>query len=255
MAEKSRAALQRELPPSVSSYWQKRRVWDRYEEENDPVIGKILQEQRELVVRAVREFAEQQARGITVADLGCGTGKVALDIMALERVETLLAVDINDLALRKVAAGAAQLSLQNKLRFLSGNFYELNWKSDDLFDVVVCMDVLHHLPDIPRMLGIIRGRLKPGGSLVGNIRAREGTDLFFGRYGPAKRWLIRIQPGVDRLLPQKSLLRRWLGSVGYFRIRTFPRSDAEKLLRDAGFNIRQIETGYYHWFVCSAIDA
>jgi 2-polyprenyl-3-methyl-5-hydroxy-6-metoxy-1,4-benzoquinol methylase len=49
--------------------------------------------------------------------------------------------------------------LQNKLRFLSGNFYELSWKSDDLFDVVVCMDVLHHLPDIPRMLGIIRGRL------------------------------------------------------------------------------------------------
>jgi ubiquinone/menaquinone biosynthesis C-methylase UbiE len=111
MAEKSRASLQRELPPSVSSYWQKRRVWDRYEEENHPVIGKILQEQRELVVRAVREFAEPQARAITVADLGCGTGKVALDIMALERVETLLAVDINDLALRKDAAGAAQLGL------------------------------------------------------------------------------------------------------------------------------------------------
>jgi hypothetical protein len=97
--------------------------------------------------------------------------------------------------------------------------------------------------------------LKPGGIFVGNIRAREGTDLFFDRYGPAKRWLIRIQPGVDRLLPQKSLFRRWLGSVGYFRIRTFPRGDAEKLLRDAGFGIRQIEAGYYHWFVCSVSDA
>ena len=54
-------AVESELPPTVSSYWQKRRVWDRYEEENDPVIGKILQEQRELVVQAVREFAEPVA--------------------------------------------------------------------------------------------------------------------------------------------------------------------------------------------------
>lgn len=255
MAEKPQTILQRELPPSVSSYWQKRRVWDRYEEENDPVIGRILQEQRELVVRAVREFAEQQARPITVADLGSGTGKVASDLMALERVETLLAVDINDLALHKVAAGAAQLGLQNKLRFLSGDFYELNWKSDDLFDVVVCMDVLHHLPDLPRMFKVIKGRLKPGGVLVGNVRSRENAKVFFDRYGLVKRWLIRIQPGVDRRLPQRSLLRRWLGSIGYFRIRTFPRGEAEKLLHDAGFNVRQFEAGYYHWFVCGAADA
>jgi SAM-dependent methyltransferase len=245
-------AVESELPPTVSSYWQKRRVWDRYEEENDPVIGTILQQQRELVVGAVREFAAGRENPIAVADLGCGTGKVATDLMALERVQSLLAVDINDLALRKVAAGAAQLGLQNKLRFLSGDFYALEWKPDDRFDVVVCMDVLHHLPDIPGMLDIIRGRLRPGGVFVGNLRAREGTGVFFERYGLVKRWLIRIQPGVDRMLPARSIIRRWLGSVGYFRIRTFLRRDTEAMLRDAGLDIRRLETAAYHWFVCGA---
>jgi ubiquinone/menaquinone biosynthesis C-methylase UbiE len=235
----------------VSGYWQKRRIWDRYEEENDPVIGRIHQEQRELVVNAVRKFASRQEKPITVVDLGCGTGKVAIELMGIERVAGVLAVDINDLALRKVAAGAAQLGLQAKFRFLSGDFYALDWKADDLFDVVVCMDVLHHLPDIPGMLGIILSRVKPGGVFVGNIRAREGTGVFFNRYGLVKRWLICAQPGVDRVLPQKSFLRRWLGSIGYFRIRTFPRAEAEALLRDAGFDIQQFVTGGYHWFVCA----
>ena len=115
--------------------------------------------------------------------------------MALDGVQSLLAVDINDLALRKVAAGAAQLGLQNKLRFLSGNFYELSWKSDDFFDVVVCMDVLHHLPDIPRMLGIIRGRLKQAAFSSATCAPERDPCVFFERYGPVKRWLIRIQPG------------------------------------------------------------
>jgi SAM-dependent methyltransferase len=254
MEEKPQEVLQSELPASVGSYWQKRRVWDRYEEENDPIIGKILQEQRELVVQAVREFAAKQDRLVLVADLGCGTGKVATDLMALDRVQNLLAVDINDLALRKVAAGAAQSGLQNKLRFLSGDFYELNWKRDDYFDVVVCMDVLHHLPDVPRMLSIVRSRLKPGGIFVGNIRAREGTAVFFNRYGLVKRWLIRIQPGVDRLVPAKSVIRRWLGSIGYFRIRTFRREAAESLLRNAGFDIGRLLTGPYHWFACTRAE-
>jgi len=245
-------AVESELPSTVSSYWQKRRVWDRYEEENHPIIGKILREQRELVVQAVREFAVARGSPVAVADLGCGTGKVATDLMALETVQNLLAVDINDLALRKVAAGAAQLGLQNKLRFLSGDFYALQWKPDDRFDAVVCMDVLHHLPDIPRMLDIIRNRLKPGGVFVGNLRAREGTGVFFNRYGLVKRWLIRIQPAVDRMLSARSIIRRWLGSIGYFRIRTFPRGETEALLRNAGFDVRQLETGYYHWFVCGA---
>jgi len=254
MEEKPQEVLQSELPATVGSYWQKRRVWDRYEEENDPVIGKILQEQRELVVQAVREFAAKQDKLVLVADLGCGTGKVAVDLMALDRVQSLLAVDINDLALRKVAAGAAQSGLQNKLRFLSGDFYELNWKPDDRFDVVVCMDVLHHLPNLPRMLAMIKSRLTPGGIFVGNIRSRESAKKFFDRYGLVKRWLIRIQPEVDRRLPAKSRIRRWLGSIGYFRIRVLTRRETETVLRDAGFGIREFATGYYHWFVCARAE-
>lgn len=240
----------KDLPPSVSTYWRKHRVWDRYQEEQHPVIGQALREQRELVVAAVRGFAETRTDPITVADLGCGTGSVANDLMSLSQVQSLLAVDISEQALEKVRTRAAQLGTQAKLRTLSGDFYGLNWPATERFDVVVCMDVLHHLPDIPRMLAIIRDRLRPDGMFVGNIRAQEGTATFFRRYGPIKRALIGIQPAVDRALPANSWLRRWLGSIGYFRIRTFRRAEAEKSLREAGFDIQRVESGYYHWFIC-----
>ena len=44
----------RDLPSSVANYWQKRRIWDRFREEEHPVIGVILQAQREYVVAAAR---------------------------------------------------------------------------------------------------------------------------------------------------------------------------------------------------------
>lgn len=239
------------LPSSVSTYWQKHRIWDRYREEQHPVIGKALQEQRELVVNTIRDFARGRPAPLSVADLGCGTGRVAHDLLGLECVQRLLAVDINEQAVRRVAAGAAKLGLQARLLTRSGDFYSLQWSAEDVFDVVLCMDVLHHLPDIPRMLAIIRGRVKPGGMFIGNIRSAEGTALFFNRYGPVKRLLIALQPTVNRRLPERSFLRRWLGSIGYLRIRTFTRTEAESLLTQTGFKVEKLQTSFYHWFCCA----
>jgi SAM-dependent methyltransferase len=244
-------SLTRDLPPSVAGYWRNRRVWDRFREEEHPVIGQIHREQREFVVSIIRDFAGHQDSPINVVDLGCGTGRVACDLMGLARVRELLAVDINAQAVRKVAAAAAKLGLQEKLRVRSGNFYELAWKAEGVFDVAVCMDVLHHLPDVPGMLGIIRGRLKPGGIFVGNIRSAEGTDTFFHRYGLVKRTLIKVQPMADRAIPNKSTLRRWLGDIGYLRIRTYTQAQTRRLLEAAGFRITRFDSSFYHSFVCT----
>lgn len=241
--------MMRDLPLSVRNYWQKRRIWDRYQEERHPVIGRILREQRELTVAAVGDFAAQRTAQVDVADLGCGTGWIACDVMALERVHSLVAADINPRALIKLAAGAAKLGLEEKLRTRAGDLYQLDWGEAESFDVILCVDALHHLPDIPRMLAGIRSRLKGDGAFIGNIRAREGTAKFFSRYGPINRTLIGVQPVVDRVLPERSRLRNWLGSIGYFRIRTFRRSEVEHLLEDGGFRIERMNSGFYHWFV------
>jgi ubiquinone/menaquinone biosynthesis C-methylase UbiE len=239
------------LPRSVSRYWRKHRIWDRYQEEQHPVIGRILQEQRGLTVAAVREFAEPRPTPVDVADLGCGTGCIANDVTRLEKVRSLLAIDINESSLRQAAARAAQQGLQEKFRFLSGDLYELDWGGERSFDAVVAIDMLHHMPDIPALLAAIRRRLKDDGILIGNLRSRERTDVFFNRYGLVNRTLIRLQPAFDRVLPENSFLRRWLGSAGYFRIRTFSRADAERLLENAGFHVVRMESSSYHWFVCT----
>lgn len=242
------------LPPTVVEYWRRRRLWDRYEEERHRLIGSILQEQRELAVQAVREYARQHKQRLRIADLGCGTGRIACDLLALEETELLVAVDVNPQALQRTRQHAREQKLEGKLRTLEGDFYQLNWGPDASFDVILCMDALHHLPDVPTMLRIIRGRLRPEGIFVGNFRSAASAPLFFGRYGIIKRWLIGIQPALDRTLSADSRLRQWLGSIGYFRIRTFERQEVERLLLDADYRILALEEGAYYWFCASRDD-
>jgi ubiquinone/menaquinone biosynthesis C-methylase UbiE len=241
----------RPLPETVKNYWQKRRVWDRYQEEQDPAIGAMHREQRTRTVAAVREFAAGRPEPVDAADVCCGTGWISHDLMQLERIRSLLAADISAPALARLETRARELGGQAKLRTLCGNLYELDWGSEKSFDVIVCMDALHHLPDIPGMLRNIRHRLKVDGIFIGNIRSSEGAARFFDRYGLVNRVLIGIQPAVDRLLPEKSFVRRWLGNIGYFRILTFTRSEAEQLLTQAGFSVLRLTSDGYHWFVCA----
>lgn len=238
------------LPASVKDYWQKRRVWDRYQEEQHPTIGAMLREQRLITVATVRDFAALRPGPVDVADLCCGTGWIANDLMQLGRLHSLLAADVNEEALHRLETEATRLGLQNKLQTRSGDLYRMDWGAEKSFDVILCMDALHHLPDIPGMLEGIRARLKDDGIFVGNIRAKEGANQFFDRYGPLKRTLIRMQPLMDRVLAERSALRRWLGSIGYFRILTFSKVEVERLLAESGFSIQQSASGGYHWFVC-----
>ncbi|MEO0108907.1 MAG: methyltransferase domain-containing protein [candidate division WOR-3 bacterium] len=233
----------------MSSYWRKRRVWDRFQEEQDPILGRIHQGQRAFVINAVAAFA--QGRGALAAiDLGAGTGRIACDLLMMPQVRELLAVDINPRALRKVGAMAAKRGLQTKLRLRVGDFYRLDWRADEVFDVVLCIDVLHHLPDVALMLEIVCGRMTQDGIFVGNIRATEKTSLFFNRYGLLKRALVKLQPTVNRLVPQNSILRQALGDIGYLRLQTYSRPEVEGLLKRSGFQICVLNSSHYHTFVC-----
>jgi 2-polyprenyl-3-methyl-5-hydroxy-6-metoxy-1,4-benzoquinol methylase len=106
-----------------------------------------------------------------------------------------------------------------------------DWRSTDalaagdwstLFDVVVCADVLEHLPRPEALLDRIRAWLRPGGTLfvsvpnVANITVRAA--LLTGRFPYAERGIL------DRT-----------------HLRYFTRRSARALLTDSGFRVRDDE--------------
>ncbi|MEP6993772.1 MAG: class I SAM-dependent methyltransferase [Acidobacteriota bacterium] len=90
------------------------------------------------------------------------------------------------------------------------------------FDVVVCADVLEHMPRPEELLRRIRGWLRPGGTLlvslpnVANITVR--ASLLAGRFPYAERGIL------DRT-----------------HLRFYTRESARALIAGAGFSIRAVE--------------
>lgn len=92
---------------------------------------------------------------------------------------------------------------------------------DEPFDVVVCADVLEHLPRPEELLAEIREWLAPGGTLlvslpnVANVTVRAG--LLLGRF-----------PYADK------------GILDRTHLRFYTRGSARRLIADAGFAVRGI---------------
>lgn len=121
-----------------------------YDHDGNPLIGL-----EEPVVRA----AVGDVRGLTVLDLGCGTGRHALWLAAAGANVT--AVDFSEGMLaearRKPGAGA--------IRFVCHDAHEL-LPFDSEFDLVVSGLVLEHIRDLDAFFAEIRRVLVPGGRAV-----------------------------------------------------------------------------------------
>jgi len=109
--------------------------------------------------RFVRE-AIGDVRGLTVLDLGCGTGRHALWLAAVGAAVT--AVDFSEGMLREARAKPGAASV----RFLPHDLHEPLPFPDSAFDVVVSGLVLEHLRDLPGFFGEARRVLRPGGRAV-----------------------------------------------------------------------------------------
>jgi ubiquinone/menaquinone biosynthesis C-methylase UbiE len=119
--------------------------------------------------QALRQRLADVARlqpGEAVLDVGCGTGTMALE--ARERVGTTARVSGIEPSVRMIAyarrkAERADLSVD----FQPGVIEQLAFPNQS-FDVVLCIIVLHHLPDDLKHRGLaeIARVLKPGGRLL-----------------------------------------------------------------------------------------
>ena len=106
-----------------------------------------------------------------VLDFGGGIGTHALAASFLSEVEHVWFVDLNPQNRRFVEERAKQLGVDDQISV----FRDLESTHDTIFDSVICLDVLEHLPDPSKQLQIFLEKLSPNGVALMNWYFYKGN--------------------------------------------------------------------------------
>lgn len=127
-------------------YWDAR--WDRTKMPNDWALRRA--EEILDLLHAV------PCKDGNILDLGCGTGWFAEKLSRLGRVTGI------DLSEGAIAAAKVRYP---DIQFTAGNLFDMTLATET-FDLVVCQEVIAHVPDQQRLLNRIADVMKPGGYLA-----------------------------------------------------------------------------------------
>ena len=156
----------------------------------------------------------------SLLDLGCGTGRLAdafaargFDYLGIDLSEEMLAV--------------AKRHERERVRFVQGNLLNLRELVSEPFDYAACLF---------STFGMIRGEaerrqflrdvfevLKPGGTFVLHVHNRHFLGLGWKRWGKTEITMPQAYGGAALTLSH------------------FSRAEAVKLLRDAGFEVKEVQ--------------
>jgi 2-polyprenyl-3-methyl-5-hydroxy-6-metoxy-1,4-benzoquinol methylase len=136
-----------------------------------------------------------------VLELGSGTGTTALKLADCAR--EILAIDYSTemISIATAKAGAAGVS---NVHFRIGSVDDPALAPAS-FDVVMAMNLLHLLPDLPRQLRLIHGLVRPGGLFVSKTSCVGDQGLAIRLAIPLMR-VLGIAPYVN-FVTERSLIR------------------------------------------------
>ena len=107
-----------------------------------------------------------------VLDFGGGIGTHALAASFLTDVDHVWFVDLNPQNRSFVEQRAKQLGVEDKISI----YRDLESSSNEIFDSVICLDVLEHLPDPSKQLEIFLKNLSPKGIALMNWYFYKGNN-------------------------------------------------------------------------------
>ncbi|WP_019401807.1 MULTISPECIES: bifunctional 2-polyprenyl-6-hydroxyphenol methylase/3-demethylubiquinol 3-O-methyltransferase UbiG [unclassified Chelatococcus] len=166
--------------------------YDLYEDAPKPL--RLLSAARPYVCPYDRivPFVPQGAR---VLDVGCGTGALLALLVAIERIAEGVGCDVSAPALSFARGAAGRLAGGERLRF--DHIETIDGVVDAPFDVVVMVDVLHHVPEAERqkVVAAAARRTAPGGVFI----YKDMTDEPGGR---------RLAHTIDDLIFSHELVRQ-----------------------------------------------
>ena len=150
--------------------------WDAETLRSDEIIGIILDH------AGVTE-------GKDILDVACGTGVLIPDYLK-RNVASVTGIDISP----KMAEIARAKFLQERVTILCGDVETTAF--DRLFDCIVVYNAFPHFPDPERLIRILSGLLRPGGTLtVAHGMSREKIDAH--HHGTASHVSNGLMPADD----------------------------------------------------------
>jgi len=151
-----------------------------------------------------------------VFELGGGTGTTAVKLH--RAVEHYVMSDVST-KMREIAEQRAKEAGANNIEIVEADARAVG-KRSETFDAVLAFNLLHLLPDVPRVLTDVREILKPDGLFISKTPCLGGRLMIRGFVG-ALKMIGKAPPHVGFLSPD----------------------EVEQMQRDAGFEI--IERGDY----------
>ena len=122
------------------------------------------------VFRALRQLLNAKTDLLTILDAGCGDGFYALRLARRYPRCQVTALDIDDVRIERLTAMAAGLGLDN-LQPAAQNLLEMT--ESEVYDLIVCVDVLEHLEEDHEAVQRLARSLKPGGTLLVHTPQRD----------------------------------------------------------------------------------
>ena len=170
----------------------------------------------------LRVLEEQLAIDPAWRVLDVGTGRGRFGALFARHGCRVLGVDLNAGMCAEARETAKRLGVEDRFEVTRGSAEDLSGLPEAAFDVVLCMELFDHLPDLAKALEQMRGRLAPGGRFLFTYVPGESV---YGLLGNAYRFArSRLAPGElmisrtyslgevrDRLAEQGLRLERYWG--------------------------------------------
>lgn len=134
-------------------------------------------------------LSPQEVAGLTVADLGSGTGRI-VDMLLQAGAKHVTAVEPS-VAFDVLQQNLAQHS--ERVRCIRDTADHL---PDGPYDLIVSIGCLHHIPNPDPVVAKAFGQLVPGGRFLIWVYGKEGNELYLALFGPLRALAKRLPDAV-----------------------------------------------------------
>lgn len=230
-----------------NEYWL-RTTWDRTRELarlSERVCAELVRQERVLLSSLAKIICNQT--GVSIADIGCGPGHVAKTV--IDTFGNRISLRLIDLSADALAEARRRIGTCNNAAFHLGQLGNIGHEFPEEFDVVYCLDILHHLSQLPTALRSIRKSLAPGGVLLANAFAKDTYPQWDKlKYGYVRSTVRRVSAALANvsyswLWPSG---RRWIRTRGLGRIAPLSELDLRAAFA-ADFEVEIHRVGYYYF--------
>ncbi len=146
-----------------------------------------------------------------ILDIGCGAGTLSLYIANYDN-HIIKGIDISPKAISACKTSAQKLGLIQNTRFQVGNFLKTRIKED--FDLILCTEIIEHLPKDNIAIKKIFNYLKPNGLVIITV------------------------PSIKAPLYKTNFVKKFDKKVGH--LKRYDEKELKSLLKKIGFKILEI---------------